>query len=165
MKQHHANFIIETPMPKKNTVSKRNQRFEAFFVASNFNLPLSLNFNEENSHICQIYFDKVTSSNNFYCALDEPILPQIAGKYSIVWNFRVQCDKLLKANAIIRTDIDEKIMELIVTSELVLFTFEPLISCKGFASGDGIICEINTESIDEIKLITNKLEIEYDSPL
>ena len=169
MKQHHANFIIETSSSgnkKKLITSRSNQRFEAFFKATNFILPTLISFSNGEKEK-SIYFDKVVSSNNFYCALEEPILPQISGNYQVNWNFRCQSEKEMILKAIIRTSLEEKQFDFVVHDKLTLNVFETIIPCQGFAAGDGIIFEIQMISCEDytFELVTSKIEIEYDAIL
>ena len=84
-------FAIEKILEKKK--SSRSES-NCFCKGSNFSLPIELSFGEKNQ-TNDIFFDKILESNNFYIALDEPILPQVCGNYSINWSFRL---KILQPN-------------------------------------------------------------------
>ena len=92
-------------------------------------------------------------------AIDEPILPQIGGKYAITWNFRCKHKELngvMMFKAIIKTNTERNEFDFIVTNKIELQTFETIIVCKGLAAGDGILCEIisNNEGKSCFSLMT-----------
>ena len=73
-------FTIEKILEKKKNANSVNCNF---CIATIFNFPYEINL-EPNEPI-DVYFDKVIDSHNFYIALDQPILPQVCGNYSIIW--------------------------------------------------------------------------------
>ena len=154
-------FTIEKIYEKKRNNS--NDDINCFCLASNFNLPYEISFSDKESSV-DILFDKILSSNNFYVALDDPITPQIYGNYLITWSFRYEImspksDSLI-LKAIIKTSCSTKEFEF---SEKNHNLFNCIIPCKGFAAGDGILFEISSSESSTINLVTNKVDIKYDS--
>ena len=160
-----SKFTIEKIYEKKKNINNNNNEINCFCIASNFNLPYQISFKDNES--VDIFFDKISASNNFYVALDEPILPQVCGNYSITWSFRYEILSSISTifKATIKTNCSEKEFEFngndlnIVNHNL----FTCVIPCKGFAAGDGIIFEINSNESSGVNIISNKVDITYYS--
>jgi len=157
-------FTIEKIYEKKRN-NNSNDDINCFCLASNFNLPYEISFSDKESSV-DILFDKILSSNNFYVALDDPITPQIYGNYLITWSFRYEImspksDSLI-LKAIIKTSCSTK--EFIFSENNTEKNhINCIIPCKGFAAGDGILFEISSSESSTINIITNKVDIKYDS--
>lgn len=159
-------FTIEKIYEKRKNVSN-NDDINCFCIASNFNLPYEITFSDKESSV-DILFDKILVSNNFYVALDDPITPQIYGNYSITWSFRYEIflpkSEVVSFKAIVGTSCMVKEFEFSKNSGVNHNIFNCVIPCKGFAAGDGILFKISClESSSAINIITNKVEIKYDS--
>ena len=160
-----SKFTIEKIYEKKRNNNRNDDTIiNCFCIASNFNLPYEISFCDDDKDV-DILFDKILSSNNFYIALDDPITPQIYGNYSITWSFRYE---------IISKESDNLILKAIIKTSCITnefkFTemnhhniFNCIIPCKGFAAGDGILFEISSNESCTINLVTNKVDIKYDS--
>ncbi len=151
---------------RKNEYNINNNisnNINCFCIASNFLFPYEISFLERES--VDILFDKILASNNFYVALDEPITPQIYGNYHIKWILKYEiispekCDSLI-LKAIIRTSCFENEFNLENIKENM---FNCIIPCKGFAAGDGILFEIKSSNSSKINVISNKVDIKYES--
>lgn len=160
-----SKFSIEKVFEKKKIQNNFDEK-KNFCTASNFDFPYQISLSEGNESV-DILFDKILMSNNFYIALDEPILPQVCGNYAIVWRFRYEIlppvyntSKILVA--VIKTSCCEEKCEF-STNDSNILEFNCIIQCKGFAAGDGIIFEIQSKDTVNINLITNKVSITYES--
>jgi len=162
-----AKFTIEKIYEKKRNNNRNDDTIiNCFCIASNFNLPYEISFCGDKD--VDILFDKILSSNNFYVALDDPITPQIYGNYSITWSLRYEIvskesDSLI-LKAIIKTSCSKKEFEFSENNtEKNHNIFNCIIPCKGFAAGDGILFEISSSESSTISIITNKVDIKYES--
>jgi len=159
-------FTIEKIYEKRKNVSN-NDEINCFCIASNFNLPYEISFSEEEKSV-DILFDKILASNNFYVALDDPITPQIYGNYSITWSFKYEIissksDSLI-LKAIIKTSCSRKEFDFLENNTGTNHNLlNCVIPCKGFAAGDGILFELSSSESSTINIITNKVDIKYDS--